>query len=206
MKTRLIVTLMLLAGGALRAQQPLVPRVQSEPPDGTRPTLTWTVTADGATSTPASVLGKGPTLQIQATDKPAIARSNVTVTGQFTVRASFRRQGSNLASFGIVLGSLNAHTEFLVRSDAKWAIVPHGGVPGWASVSAARPESGEDGLEVRVTAGQAEFVVNGSSVQTLTVSAGALDGAPGFYVSAGGSVTISGVTIERSASTAGGGR
>ena len=93
-----------------------------------------------------------------------------------------------------------------MRSDAKWAVVPHGDIPAWASVFTSPPEGGEEVLEVRVNAGQAQFIVNGVSVQKVTSSAGAFDGIPGIFVSGIGNVAISGVTIERSATMAGGGR
>ena len=88
---------------------------------------------------------------------------------------------------------------FVVRPDEQFAI---GTLPvlTWAPTTALRPATASgpavDRLEVRVSASDVVFVVNGQPLAVVPIATGALDGRPGAHVGAAGEVLVAAFTVQ----------
>jgi hypothetical protein len=127
------------------------------------------------------------------------------LSGSFAVGALFQSSQPD-AIYGLTLGGAKG-LAFLVRNNGTFAI----GSTSFASVTGTtwmpvqlrgvtdRDASAANRLEVRASATEARFVINGQTVRVMPITAGQLDGSPGVYVGAAADVNIAGFTIESAA-------
>jgi hypothetical protein len=167
-----------------------------------RPASGWALTPTGELPAAGSVLtAQGLGVRIRSATEVTVFRPEWMLAGSFGVGALFQSSQPD-ATYGLTLGGAKG-LAFLVRNNGTFAIASKSttGVTGatWAPVqfrAAADNASGANRLEVRTTATEVRFMINGQTVRTMPIAAGQLDGSPGVYVGAAGDVNVAGFTIE----------
>ena len=202
----LIPLVLIVTAASVSAQQ--APGVGSVQPPLTQTRPDWKADVEAGTPSAARMGAVGASLRLTADSAAVVRRSGWTAQGRFQVRATiYRAPGSAAtAAYGLTLGGSEAgdYVAFAVRADRAIAVQQHKAgaitpLQEWIPCVYVAPASANgsalDVLEVRVESTSATFLVNGHSVATIAIATGALDGAPGLHLGAGGDITVSALSV-----------
>ncbi|CAN5879958.1 hypothetical protein BH18ACI5_BH18ACI5_10630 [soil metagenome] len=192
------------------AKQPVVRPALEDADAPVRPAPRWSRSPDGVSKADDIVTVDGPGARIRATTDVTLFRPQWTLTGTFTVAATFHA-ASATAMYGLTLGGASG-LAFVARNDGSFSIqaVKDGRLLGGASAPVGlrvTPDGapGANRLEVRVGKVEATFLINAQPVRTVPLTGGLLDGVPGVHIGVGGDVSVSAFTVQGAAAAPGAG-